>query len=99
MLDKFIKDINELMEYKTKYECAIKDKQSMSDTIYDLYLEKYNNQTFKERKQIYIDDVCRCCKYRFNCSKEVIPESVLMPIKSDIAWFPISTGCKEFEWS
>lgn len=99
MLEEFIKDINELMEYKKKYEYAIKDKQCMSDTLYDLYLEKYNNQTFEERKQNYINDYCRSCRYNFDCNKNIIPKDITMPTKSDKGWFPPKTSCGNFEWS
>ena len=58
MLQEFINNINELIEYKKKYEHAVKDKQRMSDALYEIYLEKYNNQTSEERKQIYIKERC-----------------------------------------
>lgn len=77
----------------------MKDKQKMADVLYELYLEKYNNQTFEERKQEYIKDMCRCCRYNYGCDKEIIPENILMPSKSDKAWFPPRTACSDFEWS
>lgn len=99
MLEDFIKDINELIEYKIKYEYAIKNKQKMSDALYDLDLERYNIQTFEERKQNYIKDLCNCCRFDFYCNKDKIPENILMPIKSDKAWFPSKISCSEFQWN
>ena len=98
MLDEFIKDINELIEYKKKYEYILKDKQKMSDALYELYLEKYNNQSFEERRQLFVKDTCGCCKYYFDCDKH-LSKNVLMPIKSDTGWFPSRVGCDEFQWS
>jgi hypothetical protein len=43
MLEDFIKDIQELIEYKKKYEDAMVARQRMSNELYNLYLEKYNN--------------------------------------------------------
>ena len=99
MLDEFIKCINELIGYKEKYEHAMHDQQTMANAIYDLHLEKYNNRSFKERKEYYINDMCKCCRYYFDCDKEKIPENILMPIKNDIAWFPKKISCKDFKWS
>ena len=98
MIEDFIKEINELNEYKRKYECAIKDKQVMSDKLYDLYLEKYNSQTFEERKLIHLNDSCKCCRYNCDCDQRMLPENILMPLRSDKGWLPPRVTCSEFAW-
>lgn len=49
MIDELILEINELKEYKKKYEFALKDKQKMSDLLYELMSEKYDNLPYEER--------------------------------------------------
>lgn len=98
MLEKLIKEINELYEYKQKYEYAIKDKQRMSDFLFELMTEKYNSTSYDERKSYYKKTQCKDCRYRDYCDLE-IPENIGEPIKSDKAWIPATTSCGKFEWS
>jgi hypothetical protein len=100
MLEDFIKDIQELIEYKKKYEDAMVARQRMSDALYELYLEKYNNQTFEERKEKYIKEQCKDCRSSwYGCKHDIIPDNVGMSIRSDRAWVPARVGCSEFNWS
>jgi hypothetical protein len=100
MLNELLEEIKELQSYKYKYECQAKDKERMSEELYNLMLEKYNNTSFEIRAENYRKEWCRCCRYNFcaECSIE-LPENIGMPIPSDKGWFPAKVSCKEFQWS
>ena len=97
MLDDFLKEIEELKKYKYKYESQKKDKQQMSNELFKLMTEKYNNMSYEQRVDEYTNDMCRCCRYKYNCEIK-LPDDILKPIESDREWFPAKTSCKEFEW-
>ena len=48
MVEELIKQLQELQEYKYKYECALKDKQTMSELLYDYMMQEYE-VTSKEK--------------------------------------------------
>jgi len=97
MLDDFLKEIEELKEYKDKYESQKKDKKRMSDELFILMTEKYNNMTYQQRVDEYKKDMCKCCRYEYNCEIK-LPDNILMPIPSDKEWIPAKISCKEFAW-
>ena len=97
MLEKFLKEINELKEYKKKYEHAVADKKTMSDVLYEYMLKEYNSMTTEERISVYKEENCRCCRYR-DCDCD-IPDDVTKPIPSDKGWIPARKSCGSFEWS
>lgn len=97
MLDELIMEISELKTYKKKYESATKDKLRMSELLFELMTEKYNNTPFEERKKHFKEDICRCCRWKTSCNIK-IPEDIEKPIESDKAWIPAQRGCGEFEW-
>lgn len=98
MLDELLKDINELKEYKKKYECTLKDKQKMSDLLYDYMMKEYKNMGREERILLHKTNCCSCCRYRDYCNVE-LPEDIWKPIPSDKAWIPARKNCGKFEWS
>lgn len=98
MLEELLKEIKDLKEYKNKYDYAIKDKQRMSDLLFELMTEKYNNTSYEDRKTYFKNNVCSCCKYKDTCFLE-ITENIGKPIKSNNAWIPATKSCKEFEWN
>ena len=69
MLDDLIKEIQELQEYKRKYECALKDKQTMSDKLYEYMMDEYNNTSYEERSNYHIEHWCQhlLCNTHFTC--------------------------------
>jgi hypothetical protein len=97
MLDELIKEVHDLKEYKLKYEYVIKDKERMSDLLFELMTEKYNNSSYADRKEYFRKNSCRCCRYEVCCDLEV-PQDIGKPIKSDKAWIPAIKSCENFEW-
>lgn len=97
MLNDLLKEIQELQEYKHKYKCALKDKQNMSNLLFELMTEKYNNTSFEERKKYYIKSMCDACRFSDYCNVE-LPKNIGEPIKSDKAWIPATKTCGDFEW-
>lgn len=100
MLEELIKEINELRDYKIKYESLEEDKRRMSDKLFELMMEKYNNQSYQERVEIFKKEGCRDCRYKYNCDlKDNLPQDIWIPIESDKAWIPAMKSCGEFQWS
>ena len=85
--------------FKRLYESQKKDKQIMSDKLYELMMYKYNATPFIDRKSYYEEDNCSCCRFEDWCNKDnTIPKNVGMPIESENAWIPPTMGCDKFEW-
>jgi len=102
MLDELLKEISELKEYKRLYESQKIDKARMSEELFKLMTEKYNNQSYEERCEIYRKTECRDCRSRDYCLEDFtnkLPENILEPVLSDKEWIPGVRGCKSFEWS
>lgn len=101
MLEDLIKELQELKEYKKKYEQAEKDKQRMSDMLYEYMMDEYNRTPYEERARHYICHWCSCCMFRpygkDKCDAE-LPEDIRIPIKSSNAWIPGKKQCCMFEW-
>ena len=97
MIDELLKEIQELKEYKRKYDLAIIEKQRMSDMLYELMTNEYLDKTLAERKAQYSKDMCCNCRSYGYCTKE-LPENIEEPIKNNKAWIPATRSCKQFEW-
>ena len=97
ILDRVLNEINELKEFKRLYESQKKDKQRMSDKLYELMMYKYNNTSYNERLLNFQEETCRYCRYEDYCKIE-IPEDILKPIKSENAWISSTKSCGEFQW-
>ena len=100
MLEKIIEELTELIEYKRRYESAQKDKQTMSDMLYDYMLKEYEATPYEERCKKFHDYSCKHCKNQDYCLmlfKNEYPEDIRMPVKSDRAWIPPRKGCGKFE--
>ena len=98
MLDDFLKEIQELKEYKQKYDFAMQDKQRMSDELFKLMSEQYNKTSLEDRISNFRKEICSCCRYRDDCEME-LPENIGEPIISDKAWIPTTKSCGEFHWA
>lgn len=98
MLEQLIKELEELKEIKKKYECAIKDKQTMSEKLYEYMLKEYESTTKEERILHYKENTCKYCKYKNECNFW-LPDDIGEPIPSENAWFPATRGCGEFDWA
>jgi hypothetical protein len=96
MLDELVKDLQELLDYKKKYEYIIKDKETMSDLLFELMTEKYNNTSYEDRREHFRENSCQCCRYE-GCNLE-LPQDIGKPIKSDKAWIPATKSCGNFQW-
>ena len=101
VLEEFIEDMNELINYKKKYESAMNDKQTMSDELYKLMTKEYENTSYEDRCKQYIEHECSCCRYRiYGCDyQDNLPKDILQPIPSNKAWIPARKSCGHFEWS
>ncbi len=98
MIDEFLDEIKELQEYKKKYLCAAKDKQHMSDLLYEYMTNEYKRMSKQKRIEKYEEECCKCCRYREYCKFD-FPDDIYKPIKSDNAWIPGRVTCGNFEWS
>ena len=97
MLDEFIKEIKELKEYKREYFNLVRNKQVMSDKLYELMMERYKSMSYEERLKEFKESYCSCCRHDvYDCD---IPEDIMMPVKSDCAWIPGCKGCGNFKWA
>lgn len=79
ILDRVLNEINELKEFKRLYESQKKDKERMSEKLYELMMYKYNNTPYDERVAEYKKESCSCCKYEDYCEIK-IPENILEPV-------------------
>lgn len=98
MLDELLKEINELKEYKNKYEYALKDKQRMSDLLYDYMMREWESMSREDRVVAYQKNNCSSCRHYGYCNIG-LPEDILKPIPSDKAWIPYIKNCGSFQWS
>lgn len=97
MVEELIKDIEELIEYKKKYESAIADKKVLSDKLYKYMMREYENKSLEERIADYKNNCCGC-RHQDYCNIE-LPKDIGKPIPSEKAWIPASVSCGKFEWS
>jgi hypothetical protein len=103
ILEEFLKEINELQEYKKKYEYLLKDYNYRMKKLFELELEKWENTKSQDRKEEFIKTTCRDCRHFFD------RESLTCEIEDDISKpFLREHGdgkkyisykcCKDFEW-
>jgi len=97
MIDELLKEINELRDYKKKYENCLIDKQTMSDELYELMMAEYERTPYEQRVEEYKKNVCNDCRFQRSCLI-VLPQDIGMPIKSNSAWIPATKSCDNFEW-
>ena len=98
MLNELFDEINELKEYKKKYENAQKEKQQMSDLLYEYMMNEYESKSYEDRRKQYVHDCCSCCRYDvYDCDE--MPEDILKPIKSENGWIPGTKSCGHFKWA
>lgn len=97
MIEELIKELQELQEYKHKYKCALKDKQTMSELLYDYMMQEYENTSKEKRIELHKTNCCSCCRYVDYCNIE-LQDDVWKPIPSEKAWIPAKTTCGEFRW-
>lgn len=98
MLEQLLNEIEELKKYKEKYEHAEKDKERMSDYIYEEELNKFKEKVYEVRANIYREDICKCCRFNDGCNlKDCLPEDIGEPIKNK-GWMPGYKTCGNFEW-
>lgn len=98
MLEELLREIGELQRYKTKYEYAVADKQTMSNLLYEYQLKEWENMSREERIAEYEHITCKLCRHSDYCSIE-LPEDIRKPIPSDTGYIPLRVDCGEFEWS
>lgn len=96
MIDEFLNEIKELQRYKEKYLCAKKDKQRMSNLLYEYMIKEYNGMSRQKRILKYKEECCKSCRYRKYCKFD-FPDDIYKPVKSDNAWIPGRVTCSKFE--
>lgn len=97
MLEELLKEINELKQYKERYEFAIKDKKEMSQLLYEYMMKDYKNTTKEERVAQYKKECCSCCRY--DCYDCDFPDDIMKPVPSEDAWIPSRVSCGKFRWA
>lgn len=95
MIDELLNEIKELQEYKKKYLYAEKDKQRMSDLLYEYMIKEYNSMPNQERISKHKKEYCNHCRNRDYCAGD-FPEDVYKPVQSDKAWIPGRVTCGKF---
>lgn len=97
MIEEIIKELSELQDYKRKYEYAQKDKQTMSDRLYEYMVREYKNTTYEDRCKEHIEKTCSACRYGIECDlQNNLPKNIRKPIESDNAWIPSLKSCGKF---
>jgi len=91
--------MKELKTIKTKYECLQKDKQRMSELLYEYMIKEFNSKSYEDRVEEYKKTVCINCRYRGCSYAKELPIDILKPIESDINFIPSTTTCGKYEWS
>jgi len=91
-------EISRCNAYKKENEHLKADKIKMSEKLYELMTEKYNNTTYEERIKLFEDQSCNNCRRHYYCEIEELPEDIMKPIPSCNGWIPSTTGCGSFEW-
>lgn len=99
MLEQLIKELEELQQYKNKYESAIKDKQAMSNLLYEYMMKDYESTPKEERIANFKLKECIGCRFCFSCDYRSIPDDVGKPIPSNDGWIPNKKRCEDFQWS
>lgn len=101
MIEEFMQELEELKKCKKQLECALKDKQTMSDKLYEYMLKEYENTSYEDRCKLHIEHTCKSCRYRFECedANVTFPQDVWKPIPSEKAWIPAHKTCEHFRWS
>lgn len=66
MIEELLKELIELQSHKQKYEYAQKDKQTMSDKLYEYMMKEYENIPYEDRCEEHIENICSARRYRFD---------------------------------
>lgn len=98
IIEKCIKEYQELKEYKELYEHQKIDKRKMSEKLYEYELKEYKQTDYKQRVEEHIKEHCENCKWYYGKDRECkwlegtpktrLPEDILKPIESNIDYFP-----------
>ena len=99
MLDELLKEIENLKTIKAEYKCLQKDKQRMSDLLYEYMIKEFNNKSYEDRVEEYKNTICVNCRYRGCSYAKELPVDILKPIESDIDFIPSTTTCRKCEWN
>ncbi len=95
MLEQLLEEINELKKYKERYELAERDKERMSEMLYNCMVKEYESMTKEERIEKYKKEYCANCIYRgYGCT---LPDNIMQPIRSKDAYIPGVVYCKKFK--
>lgn len=98
MIDELILEINELRDIEKNYKFTLQDKQQMSDLLYELMSEKYDNLPYEERVEWHKKELCNDCRYYSSCNKE-LADDIGCVLPSEKAWIPSRVCCKHFNWN
>lgn len=98
IIEKMIKEYQELKKYKGLYECQKEDKKKMSEKLYEYELKEYKLKEYEQRVEEHINEQCKDCKWYYGKDKECkwlegtpkerLPQDILKPIKSKEDYFP-----------
>lgn len=96
-IDEFIKELQELKQKEQELEYLKKDKAKMADKLYEYELKEYENTSIDERKEKYFNEMCKHCRYECE-NKDLLPDDINKPIRTDKDYFPARKICEKFEW-
>lgn len=102
-IDEFIQEINELKEYKTKYEQLLKEYNRTIEKLYEFELEKWENTRPQDRQKHFKEHHCRCCRWFSDLKGERcrISSNILKPELTEDGNGKKYIGyqsCDDFEW-
>lgn len=108
IIEKIIKEYQDLKKYKQEYEDQKEDKRRMSEALYEYAMKEYKQKSYKQRVKEHIDEQCKNCRYYYGqdreCKwlegtpKERLPKDILKPIKNKEEYFPSKKVCEDFYW-
>lgn len=98
IIEKCIKEYQELKKYKQLYECQKEDKKKMAEKLYEYELKEYEQKEYKQRVEEHIKEQCKDCRWYYgrnkNCKwlegtpEKRLPQDILKPIKNEENYFP-----------
>lgn len=97
MLEELVKEISELKECKKRCEFIDRDRQYMSNLLYEYMIKEYESMSRQDILNEYKKEYCDYCRRKGWC-RVGFPDDIYKPVPSDIAWVPGRITCGNFEW-
>lgn len=102
-LDTFLKEIEELKTYKTKYSCLLEKYNHRVVELYIRELDKWEATLLKDHQKKYTEKWCKNCRHFGSIEKECrkLCGDILKPVLKENAegeMYLSYVDCDNFEW-